>query len=230
VSPRNIPRWRKWLSYLFEQSLETVLDGEGHDLSVVLKNGRLMLVADNAIYSYDDLYINFTEALFRMNKRLSDEDQVLVLGLGLGSIPYIIERILGQKPHYTLVEIDEQVIYLASKYGLSRLTSNFEIHAADAFAFVHQNTDNYALICMDVFNDDLIPAQMTTIDFLIELKSALKEDGLLMYNRLYQYEKDKRDTDKFEHEAFSKIFPDYTYVEVEGNRVYFSSKQYLKII
>lgn len=188
-----------------------------------------MLVANNAIYSYDDLYLNFTEAFLRMNKKLSENDNVLVLGIGLGSIPYIIENNLGQKPHYTLVEIDEQVIYLASKYGLSRLSANFEIHAADAYAFVHQNNETYDLICMDVFNDDLIPFQMTTADFLTHLKSALNEDGLLLYNRLYQYDKDKKDTDKFEDEAFSKIFPNYTYVEVEGNRVYFSSKQYIRV-
>lgn len=187
-----------------------------------------MLVSNNAIYSYDDLYLNFKEAFLRMNKNLTENDNVLVLGLGLGSIPYIIEKILTQKPYYTLVEIDEEVIYLASKYGLSRLTANFEIQAADAFAFIHQNTDTYDLICMDVFNDDLVPTQMTTEDFLILLKSTLNDDGLLLYNRLYQYEKDKRETDLFEHEAFRKVFPDYTYVEVEGNRVYFSSKQFIR--
>ena len=225
-SPK-IPRWRKWLSYLFERTLETVTDADGNDLSVILKNGRLMLVSNNAIYSYDDLYLNFKEAFLRMNKNLTENDNVLVLGLGLGSIPYIIEKILNQKPHYTLVEIDEEVIYLASKYGLSRLTANFEIQAADASAFIYQNSETYDLVCMDVFNDDLVPAHMTTSEFLILLKATLNEDGLLLYNRLYQYEKDKRETDTFEHDAFSKVFPDYTYVEVEGNRVYYSSKQYI---
>jgi len=223
----KISFWRKLVSYFHEISLESVDSIDGYPLDVVLSNGRIMLVANNAIYSYDDLYVNYTKALLNLRKDLDNNSHILVLGLGMGSIPFIIEKLLKKNCHYTLVEYDEEVIYLASKYGLSRLESSHEIVCADAFAFVMQNDNTYDLICMDVFNDDVVPEAMTTIAYATQLKELLAPDGVLLYNRLYQFERDQEDTDEFEQNVFSKVFPDYSFLEVEGNRVYCSDKRFL---
>jgi len=224
----KIPFWKKLLSYIYEFKIDQIESAEGFPLEVVVSNGRLMLVANNAIYSYDDLYINFTKALLNLNKDLHQDSHVLVLGLGLGSIPYIIEKTLGHICHYTLVEFDDQVIQLASKYGLSRLDSSYEIFCTDAYAFVMQHESKYDLICMDVFNDDVIPSNMTDKAFVQKLKELLAEDGVLLYNRLYQFEKDQLGTDDFERTVFSHLFPQYNFIEVEGNRVYFSQERFLR--
>ena len=71
---------------------------------------------------------------------------VLVLGLGLGSIPLMLEKNFGKKYNYTAVEIDESVIYLASKYALPKLESNIQIICADAFAYVRQTEQKLSLI------------------------------------------------------------------------------------
>lgn len=62
------------------------------ELKVYLSLGRLKLITGNAIYSYEDKYINFVEAFNFINIKNKSVKGALVLGLGLGSIPYILEK------------------------------------------------------------------------------------------------------------------------------------------
>ena len=222
-----LPWWKKWLSYFKEIHLETVTSNQGSDLSVVLSEGRLALMADNAIYSYDDLYINFTVSLQQLDKEWTSNDNVLILGTGLGSIIHIFENELKVCPQFTLVEYDEAVIYLASKYSFPRFKSPINIHLADAYQYLLSCSSKYDLICMDVFVDDRVPNHFESIAFTELLKDRISPDGLCLYNRLYQYTRDKKSTDQFEEENFSKVFPNYGFIEVEGNRVYISDKNYI---
>jgi spermidine synthase len=222
-----IPWWKRWLSYLKEIHLETVTSNQGSELSVVLSEGRLALMADNAIYSYDDLYINFTVTLQKIDRDWSTNDRVLILGTGLGSIIHIFEKEMGVNPQFTAVEYDETVIYLASKYSFPRFKSPIDIHLADAYQFLLSTKTQYDLICMDVFIDDRVPNHFESISFSQLLKDKLSPTGICLYNRLYQYTRDIKVTDQFEKDNFSKVFSDYGFVEVEGNRVYISDKSLL---
>lgn len=222
------PIWKKLLSYITELHLESTSSEHNPHLYVSLRDGRYQLCTANAIYSFEDLYDNFSEAFKMIHLDQIPIQNVLILGFGLASVPIILEQQLGKQYHYTGVEIDEEVIYLAHKYVMDDLTSSFNIICADAHLYTMQCQEQFDLVIMDVFFDDVIPEQFETIDFLEQLKSLIKPKGLLMYNRLAFNEKDISNTKKFYETRFSHTFDQGTYLEVKGNWMLLNRKDVVK--
>ena len=200
-------------------SLEVTESEQNDYLEVVLSKGRLQLVAGDAIYSWDDLYVNFTAAFRKIEVQHLPIQNVLLLGLGLGSVPYILEKEFELLFDYTAVEWDEEVAFLASKYSFPRLKSRIETHIGDAELFVEMCSERYDLICMDIFEDDLTPPQFETEEFLRSLATLLSKGGHLLYNRLYHTDDDKLLSDRFQKNVFEKVFPNASYADSSGNRV-----------
>lgn len=210
------PRWKKWLSYLTELHVEDAPSELNPELHVCLVNGRYQLCTENAIYSYADLYDNFAGAFAQLNLKERAIKKVLILGFGMASIPIILEK-MDLKYTYTAVEIDEQVIYLAAKYELPYLSSPVQMICADAAQWVQVAEEQFDLIAVDVFLDDVIPDRFTQSFFLENTKELLRPGGLLLYNRLANTEEDLEKTQIFFEETFSEIFPKARHLEVGGN-------------
>ncbi|MFT5382823.1 MAG: spermidine synthase [Saprospiraceae bacterium] len=209
--------WKRLLSYIFELHLESTSSEYNPHLHVSLRDGRYQLSTANAIYSFEDLYDNFTVAFQQIDLNKISGTNVLLLGFGLASVPIILEKQFHKKYHFTGVEIDEEVLYLANKYALDDLTSRFNLICADAYPFVLQCEEQFDLVIMDVFFDDVIPEQFESEIFLDRLKSLTAPGGLLMYNRLAFNKRDIAATKSFYENTFSKVFKDGTFLEVKGN-------------
>lgn len=210
-------RYQRLLSYLTDVHFETLESDYNEWLSVVLSRNRFQLLTPNAIYSYGDLYSNFSKAFKALPLAAHAPQEVLLLGFGLGSIPYMIEKRWHLMPRYTAVEIDDTVIYLAHKYVTQYLQSAISLTQADAYAFVVQDEGQYDLICMDVFVDDEVPPIFESEDFLETLKARLAPEGILLYNRLYLTSADKAATERFFERDFKAVFPEGDYLDVGGN-------------
>ncbi len=187
-------------------------------LQVSLIKNRLQLSTEHSIYSYDDLYINFYRA-FQAIELPPTGSQILVLGLGLGSIPFILERHYGKIYKYVMVEVDESVIDLASKYSLHRLESPFQIVQADAAVFVQVHSAKYELVIVDLFVDDVIPSYFESQEGTVALRHLLSDSGTLLYNRLYLTGRDKKNTDRFYKEIFQDTFENAQMMPVSGNQI-----------
>jgi len=211
----KIPAWKKYLSYFFELHVESAPSEINPHLYVSLRRGRYQLSTANAIYSYADLYDNFT-LTFKQLKMPARDKEVLILGFGLGSIPYMLEKKFAKKYTYTAVEIDENVLYLANKYVLPELTSAITTIPTDAFAYAHYCHDRYDLICMDVFLDDIVPDNFETEHYLVQLANLLNPNGILLFNKLAANKRDKEQAAEF-YKLFKKVFPKGTYLDVNGN-------------
>ena len=211
------PWWKILQSYFWEVPLETISSDEHELLQVLLIQGQYQLVSPNAIYSYGELYTNFLRAFQKLDIAPWHEKKVLVLGLGLGSIPLIIEKRFHKEWEYTIVEFDEAVIHLAEKYVLKHLRAPIEIIHADALAFVHQSEEQFDMICMDIFFDDTIPSQFESPDFLKNLKQLLNPKGILLYNRLALNEQDRQKSQAFFDNAFKSVFPNGQKMDVGRN-------------
>lgn len=216
------------MSYFFDRHIESVESAYNPNLYVTLKNGRYQLCTSNAIYSYEDLYDNFTRAFQQIDLKKLNAKKVLLLGFGLGSIPYMLEKMFHQKYHYTAVEIDEAVVYLASKYTLKHMESPVEMICTDATFFVEQCTDRFDMICMDIFLDAEVPVQFEKVSFLEKLRDLLTEDGILMYNRLSADSSDTKRTRWFYENEFLPVFPSGTYLDVKTNWILMNGTEYLK--
>ncbi len=204
------------MSYLTEFHIEDAPSDLNPALHVCLVNGRYQLCTENAIYSYADLYDNFSGAFAKINLKDRAIKKVLILGFGMASIPIILEK-MGLDYTYTAVEIDEQVIYLASKYELPYLRSPVQMICADAAQWVEITEEQFDLIAVDIFLDDVIPDRFTQSYFLENTKNLLRPGGLLLYNRLANTEADLEKTKIFFEDTFKKVFPEGRYLTVGGN-------------
>jgi len=211
------PFWKRWLSHFIEYHIESAPSDYNPHLYVALRMGRYQLCSENAVYSYEDLYSNFFDAFQTLDIQQLPIKNVLVLGLGLGSIPYMLERNFSCNYTYTAVEIDDSVIYLAHKYVLHQLQSPISCVQADAFSFVAQAREKYDMICIDIFLDDVVPRKFSSNAFLENVRDLLSPGGLLLYNRLSLTPDDQKETLRFYHNRFKEVFPQGTYLDVNTN-------------
>lgn len=213
----NFPRWKYWLSHLTELHIESAESELNPDLKLGLRKGRLCLSTPNAIYSYGDLYDNFSKTFRRIQLEKHDISEVLILGFGLGSIPFMLEKKFQKSYRYTGVEADETIVHWASKYVIPSLSSPVEIRFADALFFAEVCEQKFDLICMDIFLDNMVPKEFETTDFLRNLKSMLNENGLLLFNRMTFRTADKDYTKAFFEEKFVAVFPNAYIIDLGGN-------------
>jgi spermidine synthase len=213
----DIPIWKKWWSYVSPVTIESAGSDQNPNLAVVLDRGRLQLLSGQAIYSWDDLYHNFTKAFEVLRPEQQKFRDVLLLGLGLGSVPLILERKHGMRYAYTAVELDEVVADMASRYTLSRLESYVEIITTDASIFVELCEDQYDLVIVDVFEDNITPAVFESPEFLRDCLRLVRPGGWVLYNRLYQTSMDKLATERFWEQTFRLVMPQPMHIDTEGN-------------
>ncbi len=222
----KIPRWKKLLSHVVPLTLEETGSEQNPELTVALHRGRLQLLSGDAIYSWDDLYKNFFLAFDKLEIEKRQIEDVLVLGLGLGSVPYILEKNFQRNYHYTAVEWDETVAELASKYALSRLASPMEIVISDAEIFVQITEEQYDMVVVDIFEDDLTPPQFETEEFLQNCGDLLRPGGLLLFNRLHGSDRSiKIVTERFFERDFKAVFSDAWAIDTGGNWILCYEKQ-----
>ncbi|MDH3649329.1 MAG: class I SAM-dependent methyltransferase [Saprospiraceae bacterium] len=214
--------WLKAWSYVAEVQIESASSVFNPTLQVSLYRGRYQLSTERSIYSFDDLYVNYLQA-FKKVTLPPNGGEVLLLGVGLGSVPFMLEHIFKKKYSYVAVEIDDVVIYLASKYTLSRLSAPIETICADATAFVQQDSRKFDLIIVDLFLDDVIPESFEHSDMNEQVRDKLKPGGLVMYNRLYRTYGDRQRTEKFYHEVFEATYDQSSYINVKGNWILLGS-------
>ncbi len=218
------PAWKKWLSYLCEYPIEKGSSELNPDLQLGLKKGRYCLSTPNAIYSYGDLYDNFSKTFQKINIQEKDLNEVLVLGFGLGSIPFMLENNFNQKSRFTGVEADELIACWAAQYVIPKMKSSIQMHLNDALSFVELCEEKFDLIAMDIFVDNTIPKKFETVEFLESLKSLLNKNGILLYNRLAFREEDRLQTEHYFNTVFKSIFPNAGYLDLGGNWMLLSNK------
>lgn len=214
------------LSYFKDISLEKSQSPYNPYLEVLLVQGRHQLITSDAIYSFDDKYINFYSAFKKLNWHNAEVKDVLVLGLGLGSVVLMLEKNFGFNFNYTSIEIDPEICKLAQKYTLAELDSYVEVVCADAMSFLDVNEEKYDLIIMDIFQSALIPQKFQSVEYLKLLQSKLNVNGILLYNRMNISERDDRENQTFRN-RFKNIFPQGKELKVSDNLIFINDRQYI---
>ena len=211
--------WQKYLSYLTELHVESAPSELNPGLYVCLRNGRYQLCTETAIYSYADKYDNFVTAFQRIDLDTLPGKRVLVLGFGLGSIPYMLEHKFGRHYEYTGVELDEEVLYLAGKYALPDLRSPLELVQTDALRFLQLREEQYDLICVDIFIDSTVPEAFETPEFFELLRERLHPQGIVLYNRLSTTIEHHQENKRLLEERMRPLFPKAGILETKNNHI-----------
>ena len=182
--------------------------------------------AKKAIYSWEDKYDNFLKA-FDYIFTGKDEDlgrgpkedvfSLLVLGYGMGSIPYMLEKRHNKRFDCTGIELDEDIIYLSNRYANYGLKSGIQIIQASADLFIEITEQTYEMICIDIFIQDKIPAQFLKSEFLEMVSRKVVPGGYVLFNHLANKEEEIQFAEAYFKDVFKKRFPISRLLDVGGN-------------
>lgn len=212
------PWWKVALSYVWDIEIDYRSSDYNPDLIVLLSHGRYQLCTSNAIYSYEDKYHNFREILAKhvAYDQLKD-NKVLVLGLGLGSVPIIMDKYHPGRWAFTAVEIDEEVCDLAAIYGYPKIISDIDTVITDAHSYVNIVQDSFDIICVDLFVGDNTPNKFRTKDFLLRLQAMTALQGYIIYNTPAFNDDDKVISRVYYDEVFSKTLHGSKLIDAHRN-------------
>ena len=221
-----LPWWKKALSYLWDIEIEYRTSLINPNLYVILSRGKLQLCTSDAVYSFEDKYYNFNQVLkYDLALESLPGNRVLILGLGLASIPIILDQIKPGKWNFTAVEIDEEVCSLAATYGYPKLHSEIQTIIADAAVYIDSTEEKFDLICVDIFEGATIPESFMSFDFLEALEERVRPEGLIVFNTLAFSASDKVKSQNFFDNIFSKVFRDAHLLHAHRNYMLISEKR-----
>lgn len=214
------PTWYlKGLSYLIDIPIEKKHSDYSGTLEVSLHRGEWKLSTFNAIYSFGKYYTSFKIAFNQLEIKQLPIRNILILGVGLGSIA----RLLDQHPTLKMisaVDIDPAIIDLAKKYWpLSHSSVSTDFYAQDAIEWLQLHTEKFDLILSDIFIDDQTPDSMLTSQYLQSLKQHLSENGMLIYSKLHYTEAQKINNQTFD-KTFQSVFPNGFTLLAQYNKMY----------
>lgn len=209
----------KLLSYLFDLPLEHLSSEFNPSIHLYLSKGELKLVSHKAIYSYGLRYEHFVDAFKKIQIEYRKPEKILILGLGTGSIPHMLQNQFKVKANYDFVERDPEVIFLFEKYLEYIYTGPYRFYCEDGMKFMEENLQKYDLVCMDIFDDNLVPKKFESEKFLYLLKASLSKNGILLYNRLNA---DSEDHERNKHflETFQLAFPQFRILKHDYNWIF----------
>lgn len=143
----------------------------------------------------NSLVLSYTKMLLGALYLKPDPQKILIIGLGGGTLPTVLQKILPQAKIDT-VELDPSVLKVAKEFfGFSPGKTN-AVFIDDGRVFVkraQKQGKKYDLVILDAFDHVYVPEHMLTREYLLEVKSLLEKDGVLAANtfsssRLYDFE------------------------------------------
>jgi len=207
-----------FLSFLFDIKIVDSQSTINPQLKVLLRNGRLILNANRANYSYDGLHKVFQIVFDKIGIKKTNPQSVLILGFGAGSVATILQKELQINCSITGVEADEEVIKL-SKVHFQKDFINTTLFIDTAENFIQKCAKTFDLIVVDVFIDLQVPVAIQEREFLDKISKLLNPKGQIIYNFVL-HSKESRKQFEMLREASNNIFSEVNILRVlDFNRV-----------
>ena len=176
---KSFPFSLKLASFFYPVTIEK--SSTPYELELVLSKNKLILNSKNANQSNDSLEQAFNECFHRLGIYTKEFNNVLVLGLGLGSVVYLLKK-NGNINQLIAYENNPQILAWLEKYYDY---SDVQIisKSADKIDTVHAMFD---LILVDLFIDTQTPDFLNDFFYWEKLKSITSLNGLIIWNTLTQ--------------------------------------------
>ena len=148
-----------------------------------------------SLASPDRLVFSYTRMLLGALYLKPDPRNILIIGLGGGSLPSALKKIVPDAKIMT-VELDPAVLKVAERFFRFSTGQDQAVAIGDGRVFVKRAKKQgmkYDLIILDAFDHVYVPEHMMTREYLLEVQSLLEPDGVLAANtfstsRLYDAE------------------------------------------
>ncbi len=115
---------------------------------------------------------------------MPEPQNILLLGVGGGSLIHFF-RHYCPKAKITGIDIDQSLLQtMHDEFLLPQADLLLNYHIADAQDWVKNNTTQYDLIIVDVFDEQYMPEWVLEETFMLDLKKSLSEHGCITWNTL----------------------------------------------
>lgn len=164
-------------------------------IQVVQRGDTLRLRVNGVVQSvnFDSPVVNkmyWGKLIKLLKEKAPDMDEVLILGLGGGTLPHLISKEFPNTEIVT-VEIDKTMIDIAAKYFDLTSVPHHNVFNADAMHFVIEpesygyENGKFDVAIVDIYCGEKYPELGSSGNFIASLKRLVKPGGLLVFNRLY---------------------------------------------
>lgn len=174
---------KKYFSYILPIKLESGIAQDKVPLHVYYDNGKIKLFTNNTNYSGGKLKLTFKKALKDID--VKNEDEVLILGFGLGSVWEVIKKDKGKDPLIIGIDYEPlifQFIRTYFPYILSDKKTNVLI--TDAKEYLLNCKQRFNLIVIDLFCDDIVPEIVFSDEFVDNLSTVSHTDSIIVLNTM----------------------------------------------
>ena len=207
---------KKIFSYLLPIKIYETKSVLSKSLEVTWENGELVLDSENANYSYGSLQRILRLGLKNIGyEKIAVMNQILILGVGGGSVIKTLVDEIKFKGGITGVEIDPEIINIANTYFKLDEIKNLTIVIDDAFEFVLKTKAKYDLIIIDIFQDTTMPNFLFETFFTNRFCSLLKSRGFILFNTMLLNDSQNLRNKKYVSEFFKNEFQIKTIPRVE---------------
>jgi spermidine synthase len=130
----------------------------------------------------DELVLTYSRAMMIFLLFHHNPQEVLLIGLGGGSIPKYLHRYLPQLKT-KVIEIDPRVIEIAkSHFYLPENDEALEVVQGDGFAYINESLLTTDVLMLDAFDASGVPSELYSQDFFDACAQRLNPDGMLLVN------------------------------------------------
>lgn len=162
--------------------------GDTRYLMFVRDNGVAVVESGLRLSDPDRLAIEYTRVMFVSHLLRPEQERVLIVGLGGGSMVRFLRRFFPDI-EVTAIDIDPAIVDAAREYFGIVSGPNLDVRVADGFAFLRAEGVRYDVVYMDAFlrpgpetDDEGAPLNMQTLEFLNDVKARLVPGGMLVVN------------------------------------------------
>lgn len=176
---------RKILSYIFPISIKKYVT-PFNTIEIQLYNGKYILDSKTVNYSYGNLELILEKALrFIGFSTIKTHNNTLILGVAGGSVIATLYDKIKYKGKTVAVDLDKEMLHLASDFFLLNKYKNCTFINLDAYDFCKQTKEEFNLVIVDLFLDDLMPSFIFREEFNNELKIILAPNGTIVINTMF---------------------------------------------
>ena len=216
---------KRLLSFLLPIKIHQKKSVYSKNLEVTWNNGYLVLDSENTNYSFGSLQRVLKKGLKYIGyERIQNFQSILVLGVAGGSVIETLKKEVKFEGKITGVEIDADVIELATKYfGLGNY-KNVSIINDDAFEFVLKTKEKYDLIIIDIFQDTTMPNFLFEDFFINRINFLLNINGFILFNTMVLGYQDRRRNVEYKNK-FDSNYSVRLYPKIEVHNELFTIKK-----
>lgn len=204
------------ISFFYPLMVEAVNGDVTPFLEITRYKGKYHLNSLNANYSFGSLHAIFDGLFRQMDVGQYHFKNILILGMGGGSIISLLRNKYNISVPITAVEKDPVVIDLAARYFNITHYRDLNIVQADAYDFVCTSRDSYDLVIVDLFVDSIVPGIFASPGFLRHLRRITCDASCVIYNKMTEEAAHKSEFMALSEE-FGRLFPGYKVIKVEAN-------------